>query len=161
MQAVRSGLRDGVDDAANRPAKLGRVDTRVHLELADHCLRCGVSGAGTSALFREECLVVVRTVDLDIVKGGCNRAELQQAIAAGIDGDARRGQGQRGPAAIVDRNVLDVPVAQVTTEVRRLEVDCRDISRHLHRAARSARCKVRIQFCYFLHLDNNTGRALR
>ena len=67
MQLVGAGLGDGVDNAADRTAKLCRVDAGLNLELANGDLRGGVAGAGAAALFAEEALVVIGTVNFDVI----------------------------------------------------------------------------------------------
>ena len=107
MELVAAALGDGVDDAAGGASVFGGVDAGVDGELADGTAGGGVGLAGTSALFREEGLVVVGAVDDDVVENRADAANADEAEAVGVGDDAGGGHGERGPAAVVDGDVAE------------------------------------------------------
>ena len=68
MEAVGAALGDGVGYAAGRAAVFRRVVGSVDLELANRGLTNHVVNTRASALFREECLVIVAAIHRIVIQ---------------------------------------------------------------------------------------------
>ena len=90
---------------AARPYWAG-VIRHVDLELADRGLAGRVGDQGSAPLFREEGLVIVRSIDCVVVEQRADAAEAEQAVGVRIRGDARGKQGEVGPAATVGGEII-------------------------------------------------------
>src|SRR3954470_2871839 len=101
MEFVRAALGNGVGDAAGGTAVLGRVARGVHLEFANRSLADHVRNTGATALFGEECLIVVATIHGVVIEQARNSAEANQTKRA--VGNCAWGKNREvRPAATVD-----------------------------------------------------------
>ena len=132
MNIIGAALGDRVDDAAGRTAIFRGVVGGVDLELLHGDLRRRVTGAGASALFREERLVVVGAVHGDIVQQGAHSAEADQTEAVGVADHTRRQQNEAGPASAVDGKVFNRGFVQCGSEVSGGDVDQWGLGGNIH-----------------------------
>src|SRR5581483_6252165 len=88
MKFVGAALGDGCDHAAGGTAVLCGVDAGVNGELADGVAGSRVGFAGAAALLGKEGLVVIRTIDFNVVEDGADAADADKAIAAGVNSNA-------------------------------------------------------------------------
>src|ERR1035438_6878908 len=102
VELVCAALGDRGDDAASGAAVLRRVDAGVDCELADGAAGSGIGLAGASALLSKKGLIVVGAVDFNVVEKCADAADADETVAAGINCDARSGEGKSRPAAVIN-----------------------------------------------------------
>src|ERR1700686_5100708 len=116
VDLVGAALGDGVDYAACGTAVFGGIVGGVNLEFLDGGFAGGIADARAAALFAEECLIVVGTVDRVVVQQAGDAAEAHQTETA-VRYGAGRAQRERGPAAAVDGEIVNRGVVDVGAEV--------------------------------------------
>src|SRR5712692_3798409 len=116
VNTIRAGFGDGVDHPAGRAAVLRGVVRAVDLEFLNRSFTGGIAYARPAAFLTEECLVVVRAIHCVVVEQPGNPAEADEAEAA-IRHRTRCSEGEKGPAAAVDRQILDRRLIDVGADV--------------------------------------------
>ncbi len=127
VDLVGAALGHRGDNSTGSAAVFGGVNPGVDGELADGAGRGGVGFAGTPALFRIKIIVIIGTVDLNIVENRADAANAHESETAGVRNDARRGEGQSRPAAVIDGNIQHSCWVESLGEVRRFQVHDRGL----------------------------------
>src|SRR5260370_21088071 len=105
-----------INNAAGGTAIFGRIVGGVHLKLAHRSLADYVADARATTLFREECLIVIATINRVVIQHSGNSTEADQAKRA-VKRRTRSQQREVGPAPAVDWQLVNRSLIDVTREV--------------------------------------------
>src|SRR5882762_8668817 len=106
MELVCATLRNSVGNTARGASVLSRVTRSVDLEFFNRRLADYVRNAGAAALFSEERLIVVASVNGIVVEQARDATETDQAERAVRNGAGGQDR-ELGPAAAVDRQFVN------------------------------------------------------
>ncbi len=154
VQLVPAATGDGVDHGTGGAAILGGEVGSVDLELPHGCLADDVADAASSALFAEECLVVVRAIDGAVIHQSADAAKADQAEVA-IKRSCGREQGEVGPAPAIDGEIIDEREIQVGGKIGLGGIDRRSFVAHLDGLVDASDRKGNFDFGDAPDLDDN------